>query len=491
MVCFFFFSEIGAITDLTIHQWNNSTVTLDIVFPNNTTKCITEFTTCLYETDNEDTEKYCRFMRTEWINRTQSCTNYTLDITAISYDKQTTNGSITFVTGAAQVSDVIPNVSPSGKAVTVTWTFPESNVRCVSYHVVSFIRAEDNLVLIRRNVSKEGTRSSYGGLFFCNSYKVEVQPITLDDESPPAVTALFHTPSNGECLLYSFTPPAMVSVYLTLPHPAMVTVYLTHPRPDNDECILDSSTPPAMVSVFNCNLHAPSNVRSLTGLSVTGIKSDALHVSYTIAETSSNCVHHFQICWEARGVNKSCTNEQGYSSSSVNITGLTPATNYTVEVTPVAPDGQKYVTSTVSGCTLPSSESASMWILSIFLQQCNLEENIGLKTFMNIIFLCADVTMVTDVTVAVHEGGRSVRVSWTIPQKDVESAGEWLITCSRLKDDVAVLEKAVSWTTTSLAIGNLETCVSYSANVQLVNSDLSSTDEASVPFITSGKDGHC
>ncbi|KAJ8871067.1 hypothetical protein PR048_027371 [Dryococelus australis] len=369
--------KLETITDLTIHQWANKTVSLDIAFPNNTTKCITRFTTCFYETDYEDTEKYCRLMRTEWVNRTQSCTNYTVDITAVAYDKQTSNGSVTFVTvtweppkrracvvsyrmcwsaegtdtsceitfnnqwessqydsllsctkytvsvaaldryarssenvtatfhtGAAQVSDVIPNVSPSGKAVTVTWTFPESNVRCVSYHVVSFIRAEDNLVLIRRNVSKEGTRSSYGGLFFCNSYKVEVQPITLDDESPPAVTALFHT---------------------------------------------------------------PSNVRSLTGLSVTGIKSDALHVSYTIAETSSNCVHHFQICWEARGVNKSCTNEQGYSSSSVNITGLTPATNYTVEVTPVAPDGQRYLTSTVSSSTLPSSESVCTNVDTIYI----------------------------------------------------------------------------------------------------------------------------
>ncbi|XP_063224589.1 uncharacterized protein LOC134532155 [Bacillus rossius redtenbacheri] len=270
-------------------------------YDNATRRLVNHTSVCVFEARGSGSDRDCSSTSGDECvaalgSRALPCTRYSALVTAYLTSNQTASRTVNFTSGAAEVSDVSVKKSSKGSDVTVSWTSPKRNALCVSYQSVTIIRVRDDAVVGTQILSKEDNEVLFKDLELCVRYQAVVQPRTRDPKLPRATSKHFHL---------------------------------------------------------------PSNVTSVAAVTVTSPRQDSLLVSYQLPPVSARCVGAVLVCWVTSEGNTTCSSEEGPASSSVLVSHLSPCSNYTVQVTPVAPDGRRYDSTTTLGHTSQSGDSCA------------------------------------------------------------------------------------------------------------------------------------
>nr|CAD7421102.1 unnamed protein product [Timema poppensis] len=173
-------------------------------FPEDTTLCVDYFVGCYWETDGGEEDQTCarspnRDYWVSWNYPVESCTNYTAQLYAVSFDNATSESAyITFLSGADSATSVSVT-NNTAMSVDLSWNVSSRNSRCVLYYKVQWYQLDDQSNSGTDNVSTDLSGYTIAGLDMCTQYNVFIISMT-GTEATLGVggTFPFYTGNNGE-----------------------------------------------------------------------------------------------------------------------------------------------------------------------------------------------------------------------------------------------------------------------------------------------------
>nr|CAD7265494.1 unnamed protein product [Timema shepardi] len=305
-------------------------------FPEDTALCVDYFVGCYWETDGGEGDQTCarspnRDYWVSWNYPVESCTNYTAQLYAVSFDNATSESAyITFLSDWAEDAsrldvvtitvicvpgaDSVTSLSVTNNTATsvdLSWNVSSRNSRCVLYYKVQWYQFDDQSNSGTGNVSTDLSGYTIAGLDMCTQYNVFIISMTGTKATlGVGGTFPFYT-GNNACLTILCKP--------------------------SGDCFVPVSA-----------------VRDLT---ITRARDDSLRFSYVVSEDNP-CVATYTACYSVVGsAEQTCANHGGTGVKSVTLSGLEACTEYNITVGPRGdfhkqwfPGTNTSITGSTSGC---------------------------------------------------------------------------------------------------------------------------------------------
>ncbi|KAJ8871065.1 hypothetical protein PR048_027369 [Dryococelus australis] len=347
--------EFGPSTHVTLTAFSARLFSLEYRPASNAALCTAGYTGCFREAGSSG-EPVCIPTSnlqywSNYDNATRACTQYNVNLTSLSNDNRTWSTSMSFTSRKISPAKVwsITEIQGRGKLYIPEKTYrPQQKCECTSTPVPAPEEVLDlqvrngttgpngSSVLFTWRVSPDNGCMSHQHL---NCSRVEVMG------NDHTFTVLWSTGAN-------FTNNVTEFEIRDLEPCAAYTVN-----------VFQEPTPPDPIPteiLFN----TASNVTSVTYVKVLGSDDSSVNISYLAPEVSPRCVSKYSVCWrQTTADTDTCHTRTGSGVHDVSIQGLTNCTQYTLSVTPVAPNDERYtaatLTTTTTGCSGNTSYSST------------------------------------------------------------------------------------------------------------------------------------
>ncbi|XP_063224909.1 tenascin-R-like [Bacillus rossius redtenbacheri] len=305
--------DLGPPRDLRVDVLNSAMVWVYFSPPDDSGNCVPDYRGCFWEDDDPEATRVCLPAPNTmyWFNgesSTKPCTNYTVEMTALSTNNKSASASVSFTSAADEVKGLkVENVTSNySSSARLSWN-ADSFSKCVRYQHVTWSRTDGYGASQEANISADATQFLMEDLDPCTEYSAEVMR-----QAP--------SPSESRSLIF----------------------------------------------------YSASNVTAASGLAVTCEPGKPAAVLSFFAPPSPRCVANYSVCWgpgQAPSPDWSCRDVGGTGHVSVSLAGLNRSEQYGCSVTPVAPDCRPYSTArlafnyTCSGCVSKFAPSIGVLVL--------------------------------------------------------------------------------------------------------------------------------